>query len=178
MPQANRFFPQILGLHHMFFHCLHAKSSSDNAHPRQGPILGLLLRLNGMSQADIVREMDVSAATVAVSLARLEKLGLITREKNLQNQRANILRLTEKGTREALEMQRLMDEIGRTALEGFTDAEVGQMEAYCARMVQNMRQRYKMKECGEKHAPHGEAFAEIRVDGPGDRGASGRTGGL
>ena len=154
MTQAKQFFSNIFGLNRMFFHCLHARSTSESAHPRQGPILGLMLQLENVSQADIVRAMRVSAATVAVSLARLEKLGLLTREKNQQNQRANILHLTEKGRQEALEMQRIMDDIGQSALHGFTEAELTQMDAYCARMTENLRQKYGIKECGGKHAPH------------------------
>lgn len=154
MQEGKRFLSQFMALHHTFFHCMHACVGSDHVHPRQGPILGLMLHHEGMSQADIVRKMNVSAATVAVSLARLEKLGLIIREKNQKNQRANVLQLTDAGKREAVHLQEAMDEISETALNGFTVHEMEVMEASCARMMQNLRQKYKIKECGEKHAPH------------------------
>lgn len=154
MQEGKRFLSRFMALHHAFFHCMHACVGSDHVHPRQGPILGLMLQHEGMSQADIVRKMNVSAATVAVSLARLEKLGLITREKNQKNQRANVLQLTDAGKREAVHLQEAMDEISETALNGFTAQEMEAMEASCARMMQNLRQKYKIKECGERHAPH------------------------
>ncbi len=156
MKNSVHFVHSIFGVHHTFIQCLHAcvHNSETGPHPRQGPILGLMLEKDGMSQADIVREMRVSAATVAVSLARLEKLGLITREKNQQNQRANILYLTEKGRNEATQMRQTMDEISEVAMEGFTPKEAQQLEGYCARMIQNLQQKYKVKECGLKHAPH------------------------
>ena len=130
----------------MFFQCLHTLGKADQVHPRQGPILGILLHGCGGSQADIVREMKVSAATVAVSVARLEKLGLVTRERNQQNQRANILRLTEKGREVAEQMEETMSEIGQIALEGFSPKERSVMEGYCNRMVQNLQNHFQTKE--------------------------------
>ncbi len=152
--EAGKFFPRLFGLQHQFFGCVHALMGSDHVHPRQGPILCLILHSEGMSQADIVRKMNVSAATVAVSLARLEKLGLILREKNQQNQRANVLRLTEKGREMARHLEWVMSEIARIALTDFTPEEVETLSGYCERMTLNLQNKYGLKECVHKHAPH------------------------
>ena len=127
----------------MFFQCLHAKATTEQVHPGQGPILGYLLHNGGGSQADIVRLMHVSAATVAVSVARLEKLGFVTRERNQANQRANVLLLTEKGRNAAIKMQQVMEEMGSAALKGFSAEECKTMEGYCSRIIQNLRSQYK-----------------------------------
>ena len=141
MEDIKQFFLKFFAVKHVFFQCLHAQGQGRcaDAHPGQGPILGFLLHGEGKSQADIVREMKVSAATVAVSVARLEKLGLIIKERNQANQRANVLRLTEKGTETAKRMEQTMREMGQIALQGFTKEEYKNMESYCDRIVQNLQ---------------------------------------
>ena len=104
-------------LQHVFFEAVRSQLDGAEVHPRQGPILGLLLHRDGISQADLVREMHVSAATVAVSISRLEKLGYVTRVRNQRNQRANVLALTDQGRKEAMRLERLMLDIGLAALE-------------------------------------------------------------
>ena len=145
MEEGKRFFQKIFGVQHVFFQCLHAMGV-EHVHPRQGPILGFLLHGGEGSQADIVRKMKVSAATVAVSISRLEKLGFVTRERNQENQRANVLRLTEKGRAVAVQMEAIMKEMSEVALEGFTSEEQEAMERYCDRMCKNLQQHYKAKE--------------------------------
>jgi len=107
-------------------------------HPRQGPILSLLLHQQGLSQADLRREMKVSAATVAVSLARLEKLGFVTRARNQSNQRANVLALTEKGEEAAIRLQELMQRVGKAALAGFSEDELQRLANFFQRMERNI----------------------------------------
>ncbi len=145
-------FKCIFGLQHAFFQVLHSQLGGMEAHPRQGPILGMLLHADGLSQADLVREMNVSAATVAVSLARLEKLGFVTRQRNQSNQRANVLALTEKGRQEAARMEQVMRELGQVALTGFSGQEIKEIITCFQRMKSNLHQHYHMKECVQPHA--------------------------
>ena len=145
MDESKQFFFKVFGVRQMFFQCLHAKATNEQVHPGQGPILGYLLHNGGGSQADIVRLMHVSAATVAVSVARLEKLGFVTRERNQANQRANVLLLTEKGRNAAVQMEQAMEEMGRAALNGFSAEDCKAMEGYCERIIQNLQNRYKQR---------------------------------
>lgn len=111
---------------------------SDSAHPRQGPILGLLLAMDGVSQADLVRRLGVSAATVAVSIARLERLGYVQRERNLHNQRANVLALTEEGRVQAQKLQTAMCAACSQALYGISEKDRKEFAALIARMADNL----------------------------------------
>ncbi|MCL1855389.1 MAG: MarR family transcriptional regulator [Clostridia bacterium] len=98
----------------------------------------MLLHHQGLSQADLRREMKVSAATVAVSLARLEKLGFVTRERNRSNQRANVLMLTEKGVEAAICLQGAMQRVGQAALAGFSEEELQNLASFFQRMERNI----------------------------------------
>jgi len=113
---------------------------NDSAHPRQGPILGLLLAMDGVSQADLVRNLGVSAATVAVSIARLERLGYVRRERNLHNQRANVLALTEEGRIQAQKLQSAMCTACSCALYGISETDLKEFALLLARMTDNLHQ--------------------------------------
>lgn len=147
-------FQHVFRLQHVFFEAVRSQLDGAEVHPRQGPILGLLLHKDGISQADLVREMHVSAATVAVSLSRLEKLGYVTRARNERNQRANVLALTEQGRREAMRMEKLMLDIGRAALEGFSESDKAAAASLFGQMVENIRRKYGIKEWEKEHAPN------------------------
>ena len=136
-----------LELPKLYFDCLRRSlGHNEHAHPRQGPLLCLLLRMDGMSQADLVRELDVSAATVAVSLARLERLGYVQRERNMHNQRANVLRLTQKGREEAERMQQAMRQLCQEAIAGLSDEECALMHRIRRQMIENLRKTYENAE--------------------------------
>lgn len=147
----HEFFERISGVQRLFFECIRKQIGTEGVHPRQGPILGMLLLHDGMSQVDIVHKLQVSAATVAVSISRLEKLGFVTRQRRENNQRANILTLTEKGRAEALRMQQLMREIGKVALEDVSEEEIAEMEYSLGKITKNLQKKYGVKECAHRH---------------------------
>ena len=111
---------------------------AQDAHPRQGPILVLLLAMNGASQAELVRSLNVSAATVAVSVARLERLGYVRRERNQQNQRANALALTESGREQANRLQTAMRDACAQALRGLNEEDLTRLSTLLACMTDNL----------------------------------------
>jgi len=138
MNKTETLFKSVLGLQHAFFESVRSQMWDVPVHPRQGPILALLLHQQGLSQADLRREMKVSAATVAVSLSRLEKLGYVTRERNQSNQRANVLALTEKGEEAAMRLQEAMQQVRQAALTGFNEEELQKLANFFQRMEHNI----------------------------------------
>ncbi len=127
----------------LFFDCVRQQLSGGmNLHPRQGPVLEILLSRDGVSQAELSRELGITPATVAVSVARLEKNGLVRRERNALNQRANVLTLTDEGRQEALRVRDAFASVAESAKEGFTQEEIALFESYCSRIAHNLRRRY------------------------------------
>lgn len=112
---------------------------ADCAHPRQGPILCLLLKAEGVSQADLTRSLGVSAATVAISIGRLERLGYVRRQRNPHNNRAYLLSLTAEGRMQAERLRMAMRSAGETAALGISDAELAQFCTLMARLTDNLR---------------------------------------
>lgn len=134
----------MVGIARLYFDCVGVQmGEAEHTHPRQAPILAMLLENEGMSQADLARALKVTAATVAVSAARLERLGYICRKRNASNQRANVLALTQTGRAKAQRLLEAMEAVKLAAFDGFSQEELTQLGSYCARMTRNLRGRYQ-----------------------------------
>lgn len=66
-------------------------------HFGQLPILGALSKLGPSSQKDIANELHVSAPSIANSVKRMEKKGLLTCEVKEDDRRLHVLSITKKG---------------------------------------------------------------------------------
>ncbi|NLW03289.1 MAG: MarR family transcriptional regulator [Clostridiaceae bacterium] len=75
------------------------------------------------SQKDIARIMDVSAATVAVSLKKLEKGRYVKRQPDEGDNRLNKITITEKGNSVVEKSKRIFEAADRKVFEGFTEEE-------------------------------------------------------
>ena len=75
------------------------------------------------SQNEIARSMDVSPATIAVSLKKLEKGGYISREMDEEDNRLNKITITEKGNKVVEQSKQIFDSVDRKVFEGFTEEE-------------------------------------------------------
>ena len=132
-------FEAVFELQRAYLDCVRQSLQAEDAHPRQGPILAMLLAMDGVSQADLVRRLNVSAATVAVSVARLERLGLVHREKNQHNQRANALALTPRGREQAERLRDAMQRACGLALRNMSPEELTHLEMTMNSMCENLR---------------------------------------
>lgn len=63
--------------------------------PAQFPILLELWQKDGLSQQELVERADLKQATIANTLARMERDGLITREPNPDDARSRLIMLTQ-----------------------------------------------------------------------------------
>lgn len=108
------------------------------AQPRQAPVLGMLARSGEMSQAELARALNVTAATVAVSVARLEKLGFVAKRQNEDNRRANVIALTERGHVEARRVCGALDRVSAAALKGISEEERALLRTLFERITENL----------------------------------------
>lgn len=75
------------------------------------------------SQNDLARSMEVSPATIAVALKKLEKGGYIHREMDEGDNRFNKITLTEKGNRVVEQSRKIFETTNQKVFEGFTEDE-------------------------------------------------------
>jgi len=91
-----------------------------------------------VSQNDIARAMDVSAATVAVSLKKLEKGGYIHKEMDEGDNRLNKITITEKGNRVVAQSRQIIESTDRKIFEGFTEEDKSALSVLLHRLNANL----------------------------------------
>ncbi len=89
----------------------------------QHRLLMEIFRNRSASQSELAKIMGISAASVAVSLKKLEKGGYIQREVDEGDNRYNQIALTEKGQKVVERSREIFELTDRKVLEGFTDEE-------------------------------------------------------
>ncbi len=125
-------------LHHLFFQCISKTMGNPFAHPGQAGLLGCLLDKGSISQGDLCRMLQVSAAAVAVSLRRLEQQGMILRLKNPNDLREKLLSLTPLGIQTAKDIRAAVDKVQVQAIQGFSPEELESLMGYLARIIDNL----------------------------------------
>ncbi|HOO33931.1 MAG TPA: MarR family transcriptional regulator [Thermotogota bacterium] len=111
---------------------------SDASHP----IILFVLR-NDMknmiaSQKEIADEIGISQSTVAISIKRMEKAGLLKKVQDEDDLRRNLITLTEKGISYTDKLHRIADEVDRGLFRGFSEEELGILKNYYSRMIDNL----------------------------------------
>lgn len=90
-------------------------------------------------QTKLANLMNVTTASVTVSLKRMEKSGWIVKETNLQDKRYSVIRLTPKGEELAQYCRSEMERINRIQYVGFTEKELEQLADFYKRMNNNLQ---------------------------------------
>ncbi|MAZ16892.1 MAG: MarR family transcriptional regulator [Ahrensia sp.] len=80
----------------LFANALHERIRPLGLAPAQFMTLLELWEEDGRTQKDLVRRLDIEQATMANTLKRMERDGLIIRQENPKDRRAQLIRLTEK----------------------------------------------------------------------------------
>lgn len=111
----------------------------------QHRILMYLAENPDASQKEIARFQEVSTATIAVSLKKLEKAGCIKREVDQADNRCNRIQLTEKGEKIVAQSHEIFYRVEEEMFHGFDEEELRMLNEYFYRIYQNMEQATKKK---------------------------------
>ena len=109
----------------------------------QPPIMGVLSQQDGMSQKEMARALNLSPATMTVTLKRMEKAGLVERKMDEDDQRILRVHLSEQGREMCVKGEEQCARVTEELLDGFTKEEQEQLHAYMCRIVQNMEKVVK-----------------------------------
>jgi len=108
------------------------------SHP---PILFMLRHwTEGMaaSQKEIADRLGISTPTVAISIKRMEKAGLIHKVPDESDLRRNLITLTEDGKRQVDEAQDAFEETYAKMFHGFSPEDCEQLKTYFLRIISNL----------------------------------------
>ena len=103
----------------------------------QFPVLMSLLHEDGVSQDELAQHHMLDKATVARSVARLEELGYVTRQRDGQDRRVKRVLVTELARAIKPDLRRIREEWSETLTEGFSDEERETLERLLERMADN-----------------------------------------
>lgn len=93
--------------------------------PAQFPILIELWQKDGLSQQELVERADLKQATIANTLARMERDGLIVREPNPEDARSRLIMLTEHARALQRQSTEIAQKINQEALSDLSADEQG-----------------------------------------------------
>lgn len=122
----------------MYYSRIQSQLAEVGLYRGQPPILMLLYKNDGMSQKEMARALNLSPATMTVTLKRMEKAGLVLREMDEHDQRILRVHLSEKGREICETGESRIGVVTAELLEGFTLEEQQQLNEYLGRIARNM----------------------------------------
>lgn len=111
----------------------------------QPPILRFLSENPNATQKDIADSLGISPASVAVSVKRMEKSGIISRETDKDDARRNNLLLTEKGVELEKFARQTFDAVDNAKLSALSEEEVLLMLSVIKKMTNNLSLHFSEK---------------------------------
>lgn len=109
-------------------------------HGGQHHMLMMLSHMGQMpAQNELARRMDISPASAANMLKRLESGGYIARSVRMTDGRCNEVMITEKGNRVVEQSKRIFEDVDRRMFESFDQGELEQLRAALERVHGNLR---------------------------------------
>jgi DNA-binding MarR family transcriptional regulator len=132
-------------LDHMHHNCVKAEFEKRGlckaSHPYILFVIRYLMKGELVSQKELADAIGISPATVAISIKRMGKAGLICKKPDERDRRRNIIALTEKGKEITDGCSAAFNEINRDVFKGFTKDEQEQLKKFYLRMIKNLESR-------------------------------------
>lgn len=107
-------------------------------YPAQHKLLMQLAFDNSISQKELAARLQVSQATVAVSLKKLVKEGYVEKQNQEDDNRFNVITITEKGKGIIERSVKIFDNIDENMLRGFSDEEINTLFSLLKRVSNNL----------------------------------------
>lgn len=108
-------------------------------HKSQHRLLMVLSRTEkNISQRDLAEMLNITPAAVAVTLKKMEKMGLVNRMVAEQDNRYNQVVLTDKGKKIVKESRKIFQYVDEKMFAGFSEEELDAFEGYLNRIKENL----------------------------------------
>ena len=140
--EKNTCLRQLNGISRAFRSIMHRKEEGDNLHDSYRPFLRHLGFFDGCTQLELVNATGLRAPTVSVTLAKMEKDGLITRVSDDYDLRSRRVYITERGRAINLNTRGAIADIENKIMKDIpeTDAEITLRTL--EKMFSNLRQEF------------------------------------
>lgn len=112
--------------------------SGLNIYRGQPEILGYLIENGECSQKNLADSMGVSSASVATSIKRMCKAGLVERAEDESDRRINRIRITEKGREIFAVGREKCNKVDSEMFKGFSESEIDEFSDFLQRITENL----------------------------------------
>jgi len=104
----------------------------------QPPILDYVLEHAGCSQTELAEALHVSAPSIATSVKRMLKTGLLQRTRSGSDSRANLISITDLGRSRLEECHTSFESVNKQLFSGFSPEDLEAFNGYLIRMNANI----------------------------------------
>lgn len=133
--EINESFKKVHMLHRFN---LHKSISATGIYMGQPPILNFIYKNNNCTQKELADYLMVSPASVAVSIRRMQKSGLIEKVADKKDMRLNRIYLTNKGREISEFCKKEFEKTELLMLSGFSDDELNTISLFLKRISDNL----------------------------------------
>ena len=123
----------------LFALALHRRISPYGVVPGQFPALLCLYEENGLTQAELCRRVSIEQPTMANTLKRMERDGLIRRESDPVDGRRVRISLTPRARRLESKLSAMANEVNAIALSGLRAREAQSVLPILTKIAENLR---------------------------------------
>lgn len=113
--------------------------SQSSLHVGQPAMLRFICNHPGCSQKQIADEVEVTPASVAASIKRMERAGLITRREDTADTRCNRVYMTPAGERELDFSSEALERVNVSMMNGISEEEQKLLVKLLEKMILNLR---------------------------------------
>lgn len=129
----------------IFINQLHRKKmerllEGTGLHRAQHRLLMTLSEGEFESQAELAAVLEISTATVAVSLKKLERDGYIQKTTKKDDSRAKFVSLTEKGEDIVARSREIFTYMDQSVIQGFSEEELVTLRKFLKQMYDNVKE--------------------------------------
>lgn len=110
----------------------------------QPPVLFALHHKDGLSNSDLAEFLEITPATMTNKVKRMERSGLVIRQRDEEDERVSRIYMTEKGRSIMDRLRQAMLEKEDAMLEGFSDSEIQRIKDDMCKILENI-EKYQLK---------------------------------
>lgn len=117
---------------------IHKAANAYGLYFGQLPILEAIGKNNNCTQKEISELLHVSPPSIATSVKRMQKMGLLRKVSDENDLRCTHLSLTEKGLSYSEDARKAFDKIDEKMFKGFSSNECDEFYNYIERLIENL----------------------------------------
>lgn len=117
---------------------IHRIMAGLGMYPGQPRMMEYINTHPGCTQREVAGALDITQASVAASIKRMEKAGLVQRMQDKQDSRRNCLTLTETGLARMLQGRSAIENMDTEMFQGLTPEDMDTFKALCDKMFDNL----------------------------------------